>query len=173
MMPGKFKAWAEAHTVYGQRDKPVEFDVGIHFAFALKYAIYGGMGVAGAIGGLPALSRTTDELFSILVCAALAIVSFITAAVVLAPKRQELEVYLTLGMMILLGVLGYALYLRFLETGEPGRLYLSVGALAFIVFPFYRSAFIAVRLRRARLLQAVRARQTELIHELREMDAEE
>jgi hypothetical protein len=173
MMPGKLKQWAEVHTVYGQREKTVEFDVGIHYAFALKYAIFGGMGIAGAIGGLPALARTTDELFSIIICGLLALVSFATAVAVLLPKRQELEVYLTLGMMILLGVLGVALFLRYQDTGDAGRLYLSIGAMAFIVFPLYRSAFIAVRLRRARKLQAARARQTQLMHELREMDADE
>jgi hypothetical protein len=170
MMPGKLKQWAEVHTVLADRHKPVVFDVGIHFAYALKYVIYGTMGLAGAIVGLPALARTTDALFSTIICTLLAIVAYGTAVIVVMPKKQELEVYATILMMVLLGVLGVALLLRFRDTGDDGYLYLCVGSLSFIVFPFYRSAFIAVRIRAARKAEGARKKQAQL---MRQLDQEE
>jgi hypothetical protein len=132
--------------------KPVVLDGWFHVAFAIFYTIVGSAGMAGAIYSIPSLQRTTDVLFAALAAGFLGITCYISGALALIqrPWAQEAEVYTGLAAAMALGLLAFGLFTQLIVTSEQGRLYISIFALGHIVFPLFRSAYIAIKLREVR-----------------------
>jgi len=132
--------------------KPVVLDGMFHFTYAVFYLIIGSAGIAGAIYSIPSLARTTDVLFAAIAASFLGLTCYASGvlALVARPWAQEAEIYTGLSVVMSLGLLAFGLFTQLIVTSEQGRLYIAIFAVGAIVFPLYRSAWIAIKLRKLR-----------------------